>query len=63
MNAAWSHDNGRCAVADLGRRKYADVLSLQHALVAARRTGCIDDVLLLVEHEPVITLGRSDKGQ
>jgi lipoate-protein ligase B len=49
-------------VVDLGRRHYADVLELQRAVARARISGDIEqDVLLLVEHEPVITLGRSSK--
>jgi lipoyl(octanoyl) transferase len=49
-------------VVDLGRRRYADVLSFQREVAAARIAGDVDeDVLLLVEHEPVITLGRSSK--
>ena len=49
-------------VIDLGRRKYAEVLELQRAVARARISGDIpQDVLLLVEHEPVITLGRSSK--
>lgn len=45
----------------LGRVPYADALQLQQAQVAARRRreGC--DKLLLLEHPPVITLGRSAK--
>lgn len=49
-------------VVDLGRRPYATVLELQRALCRARGEGVIDeDILLLVEHDPVITLGRSTK--
>ena len=43
---------------DLGRMAYGPALDLQHRLVAARQAGHIPDVLLLVEHDPVITLGR-----
>ena len=47
-------------VRDLGRRPYGDVLELQRELCRQRVAGSLDqDVLLLVEHEPVVTLGRS----
>ena len=49
-------------VCDLGTRAYADVLELQRAVARARISGAIsEDVLLLVEHPPVVTLGRSSK--
>jgi len=49
-------------VADLGVMPYADALSLQREAARARLSGVIaDDLLLLVEHPPVITLGRSTK--
>jgi lipoyl(octanoyl) transferase len=38
---------------------YADALALQHRLVAARQRGALNDVLLLLEHSPVFTLGRN----
>lgn len=49
-------------IVDLGRRRYGDVLELQRAAARARISGEIgQDMLLLVEHAPVITLGRSSK--
>jgi len=43
---------------------YADALSLQRSLVEERRAGAIPDLLLLVEHPPVLTLGvRGDGGR
>jgi lipoyl(octanoyl) transferase len=48
----------------LGRTPYADALALQRALVEDRRAGRIADVLLLVEHPPVLTVGvRGDGGR
>ena len=45
----------------LGRVPYADAAALQRALVEERRAGRVGDVLLLLEHPHVITLGaRSD---
>ena len=43
----------------LGRVRYADALDLQARLVADRQAGRIGDTLLLLEHEPVFTLGRN----
>jgi lipoate-protein ligase B len=43
---------------------YGEALELQRAVAAGRIAGSIpQDVLLLVEHPPVITLGRSAKAQ
>jgi lipoyl(octanoyl) transferase len=45
----------------VGRIAYGEALELQKALVEDRRAGRVGDLLLLVEHPPVITLGaRSD---
>lgn len=50
------------AVIDLGRRAYGEVLELQRDLCRQRMTGELaEDTLLLVEHDPVITLGRSSR--
>src|SRR6267154_5204688 len=46
---------------DLGMIGYAEAWELQKRVVAARKAGAIEDVLLLCEHSPVITLGRSGK--
>jgi len=40
---------------------YAAALDLQNACVEARRRGAAPDRLLLLEHPPVITLGRNAK--
>jgi lipoyl(octanoyl) transferase len=45
----------------LGRVDYADALRLQQELVALRTAGRIGNVLLLLEHPPVLTLGRNAK--
>jgi lipoyl(octanoyl) transferase len=43
----------------LGRIPYAEGLEIQSRVVAARKAGAIGDTLLLLEHPPVITLGRN----
>ena len=49
-------------VARLGRMGYEEALELQRSVARDRITGEIpQDVLLLVEHPPVVTLGRSSK--
>ena len=47
------------SVLHLGTLDYATALDLQQSLVELRKQGRISDVLLLLEHPPVITLGRN----
>jgi lipoyl(octanoyl) transferase len=49
------------SVVQLGAIDYATGLRLQQQLVALRKEEKIGDVLLLLEHKPVITLGRNAK--
>jgi len=42
----------------LGRVRYAEAHALQERLLEARIAGAIGDTLLLLEHEPVVTLGK-----
>ena len=46
----------------LGIVSYPDGLALQRDLVEQRRAGAIDDVLVLLQHPPVITLGVKGDG-
>jgi lipoyl(octanoyl) transferase len=46
-------------VLQLGTIDYATALKLQETLVELRKQGRIADTLLLLEHAPVITLGRN----
>ena len=50
-----------CLTIDLGLIGYAEAYALQKRIVAARKAGAIDDVLLLCEHPHVITQGRNGK--
>ncbi len=43
----------------MGRLSYADGLRVQRDLAEQRKQGLIEDTLLLLEHEPVVTLGRN----
>jgi lipoyl(octanoyl) transferase len=47
------------SVLQLGTLDYATALRLQQRLVELRKNGQIGDTLLLLEHTPVITLGRN----
>src|SRR5215831_9086346 len=49
------------SVLQLGTIDYATGLQLQQKLVELRKEGRVGDVLLLLEHTPVITLGRNAK--
>lgn len=52
----------RLEVRRLGLVPYAEALALQRELVEARRTGRHPDVLLLLQHPPVITVGVKKDG-
>src|SRR6195952_4035483 len=43
----------------LGRVSYAEGLRVMDEVEAARKLGRIEDTLLLLEHPPVLTLGRN----
>jgi lipoyl(octanoyl) transferase len=47
----------------LGRVPYGEGLALQERLVAERQAGRIPDTLLLLEHDPVFTLGRNARAE
>ncbi len=48
-------------VVNLGKMDYKEAFDLQFELLEKRKNEEIDDVFLLVEHPPVITLGRNAK--
>ena len=51
---------GELAIRWLGRVTFADALQLQEKLVAEKHAdGALADQLLLLEHEPVYTIGRT----
>ncbi|MGV3621591.1 MAG: lipoyl(octanoyl) transferase LipB [Archangium sp.] len=45
----------------LGRVEYVDGLELQRQFQLARRENLVPDTLLLLEHQPVLTMGRAAK--
>jgi lipoyl(octanoyl) transferase len=47
------------SLVNLGRLDYAAALTLQQQVCSLRQQESIGDVLLLVEHPPVLTLGRN----
>src|SRR5208337_160813 len=49
------------SVVQLGAVDYAEGSRLQQKLVDLRKVGLIGEVLVLLEHTPVITLGRNAK--
>ena len=51
------------SVLQLGTIDYATGLRLQEKLVGLRKEGRVGDVLLVLEHTPVITLGRNAKAK
>ncbi len=53
MRTAW--------LVECGRMPYADAWSLQRAVLAARQADQIPDTILLVEHPPVVTVGRAGR--
>ena len=48
-------------ILDLGTREYQEVWRLQKELVAQRQAGLIPDMLIIVEHPPVFTVGRGGR--
>ena len=58
---AYNFNSNVISVVQLGEVDYGEGLRLQRKLVDLRKAGQIGDVLLLLEHSPVITLGRNAK--
>ena len=52
-----------CLVHNLGLVDYRKALPLQEKLLNLRRSGAISDVLLLLQHPSVLTIGRSGVDQ
>ncbi len=53
------HANKLLRVIDIGRRSYRPVWDLQKQLHRLRLAGAIPDTLVLVEHDPVYTIGKN----
>src|SRR5579885_1586536 len=54
-----SQSAARVELRDLGRVPYAEAFAMQRELVERRKRGGIPDQLLIVEHLPVVTMGRN----
>ena len=52
-------ESQKILIQDLGFKRYKSVLSLQKKLQKQRIAGNTQDTLILVEHEPVYTLGKN----
>ena len=59
INKNGSKRKSKILIQDLGFKKYKSVLSLQKKLQKQRIAGNTKDTLILVEHEPVYTLGKN----
>jgi len=58
---AYNFKSNVISIVQLGTLDYAGGLRLQQRILALRKAGEIGDTLLLLEHSPVITLGRNAK--
>jgi lipoyl(octanoyl) transferase len=58
VDASVGNESDEVWLADLGRMEYDEAYALQRHLAAERDEERLPDLLLLVEHPPVITLGR-----
>ena len=52
-----------CEFRDLGCVPYAEAFEIQRQLVERRKRGEIPDQLLIVEHPPVVTMGRNGNAE
>ena len=52
-----------CRAFRLGIVEYENALRLQNRLAQARGAGEVEDILLMLQHPPVITMGKSGKVQ
>lgn len=57
--AVETHTRAPLQVLDLGVEPFAQTLERQEELVRLRLLGAIPDTLILVDHPPVVTLGRA----
>jgi lipoyl(octanoyl) transferase len=63
VSRAVASRRGALEIRDLGSMPYRLCWALQKELVEARLHDRIFDTLLVVEHEPVVTLGRGTRGE
>ncbi|MGE4413427.1 MAG: hypothetical protein AB7E45_07075, partial [Candidatus Caldatribacteriota bacterium] len=58
MNMNKIAEEKRIKVIDLGLIDYEEALVIQEKLLQLRREERADDTLLILEHKPVITIGK-----
>ena len=63
MTDPTQHEHEALEVLHLGRLAYSEAHALQQRLVEERLSGAAPDRLLLVEHDPVVTVGRSPRSE
>ena len=51
----------KCVYYHLGLTEYQEAYDIQKRILAEKAAGAEDDVLLLLEHRPTLTLGKSGK--
>lgn len=61
LMAVEPHSRTAWQVVELGLRPFGAVLGQQEELVRQRLQGAVPDTLILVEHPPVVTLGRAKR--
>ena len=63
VEAQHPRNRRQCTLVALGQREYQEAWELQRALAAARAAGRVGEMLLLLEHPHVFTIGRRGQAE